>query len=89
MRVIEQSRDWICSDLGDEVIMMNIDRGTYVGLNLVGAQIWRLIEAPCATDDICAALIDRFEVEPATCRAEVETFVDKMTARGLITVVDA
>ncbi|MCA1199568.1 PqqD family protein [Sphingomonas sp. R647] len=89
MRVIGQSRDWISSDLGDQLMMMNIDRGIYIGLNPMGAQIWRLIETPHATDDICAELIDRFEVDPATCRAEVDAFIDKMAARGLVLVTAA
>ena len=88
MRVIEQSRDWISSDLGDELVMMSIESGVYIGLNAMGAQIWRLIEAPRAVGDICAALVDSFDVDPPTCQAEVEAFVDKMTARGLITVAD-
>lgn len=89
MRVIEQSGDWISSDLGDEVMMMNINRGVYIGLNPTGAQIWRLIGTPRATDDICAALVDRFEVDPATCRVEVDVFIDKMAARGLVMVAEA
>ncbi|PKP91872.1 MAG: PqqD family protein [Alphaproteobacteria bacterium HGW-Alphaproteobacteria-16] len=88
MRVIGQSRDWISSDLGDELMMMNIDRGIYVGLNPMGARIWRLIETPHSTDDICATLIDRFEVDPAACRAEVDAFIDKMVARGLVIVAE-
>lgn len=89
MRVIGQSRDWISSDLGDELMMMNIDRGVYIGLNPMGAEIWRLIETPRASDAICAALVDRFEVDPATCRAEVDAFIDKMAARGLVMVAEA
>ncbi|MCW3838135.1 PqqD family protein [Sphingomonas canadensis] len=89
MRVIGQGRDWISSELGDELMMMNIERGIYVGLNAMGAHIWRLIEAPRAVGDICAALVDAFEVDAGTCRAEVEAFVDKMEARGLVTVEEA
>lgn len=88
MRVIGQSGDWISSDLGGELMMMNIDRGIYVGLNPMAAEIWRLIETPRATDAICAALIDRFVVDPATCRAEVDAFIDKMVARGLVMVAE-
>lgn len=86
MRVIGRSEGWLASDLGDEVMMMHLDRGVYVGLNAMGAEIWRRIETPHAIDDLCAALVDAFEVDPTTCRAEVDAFVDKMLARGLVTV---
>lgn len=89
MRMIGQSEDWITSELSDELMMMNIDRGVYIGLNTMGAQIWRMIEPPRAMGDICAALVETFEVDPAVCQAEVETFVDKMAARGLVIVADA
>ena len=89
MRMIGRSAGWLVSDLGDEVMMMNLDRGVYVGLNAMGAEIWRKIERPHTIGDICAALVDAFEVDPEICRSEVDVFVDKMAVRGLITVAEA
>ncbi len=89
MRMIGRSDGWLASDLGDEVMMMHIDRGIYVGLNPMGAEIWRRIETPHVIGDLCAALVEAFEVDAAICRAEVEAFVDKMAARGLITIAKA
>ena len=88
MRMIERSDGWLASDLGDEVMMMHIDRGVYVGLNAMGAEIWRRIETPHAIGDLCAGLVDAFEVDAETCRDEVEAFIDKMSARGLIRVAE-
>ena len=88
MRMIARSEGWLASDVGDEVMMMHIDRGVYVGLNAMGAEIWRRIETPHAIGDLCAALVTAFEVDAETCRIEVEAFIDKMSARGLVRVAE-
>ena len=65
--------------------MMSAARGAYLGVNAVGARIWELIETPSDMDTICAALVREFEVDAATCRAEVEQFITEMGKHGAVT----
>lgn len=84
--MIGRSGDWLSAKVGDEIMMMSAARGNYLGVNAVGARIWELIETPSDMDTICAVLVREFEVDEATCRAEVEQFVAEMGKHGAVTI---
>ncbi len=75
---ISRHGDWISAKVGDEIVMMSAEQGKYIGLNDVGARVWELIETPHSIDGVVAALIEEFDVTPELCRAEVESFVEKL-----------
>jgi hypothetical protein len=52
----------------------------------VGARIWELIETPQTVESLCAALIDEYDVDPATCRAEVDSFLATLGQHNAIRI---
>jgi hypothetical protein len=82
--MVRKQGDWLSAKVGDELVMMSAEKGNYIGLNEVGARIWELIETPMEVNAVCAQLQGEFEVEPATCRAEVETFLNELVKHGAI-----
>lgn len=85
---IVQRRDHTLStDLSEtETVMLDIERGMYFGLQDVGKVIWEQLEQPTTLDALCDRLVDRFEVEPDTCRSEVTAFLAQLHEQGLIDV---
>jgi hypothetical protein len=80
----------LTNDLSDrETVMLDIERGTYFGLQDAGKAIWEALETPMTTDDICALLMERFEVDEDTCRREVRMFLGQLLDHDLIEVRDA
>jgi hypothetical protein len=75
--------DWLSANTGEGLVMLNPDRGDYVGLSRVGARIWELIETPREVAEICALLVSEFDVTPETCRVEVEAFVAELLRNGV------
>jgi hypothetical protein len=86
--LLTRSTDLVFSEVDDEVTMMHVETGRYYGLNRVGAAVWFLLEEPARFGTICDALVERFEVEPEKCRAEVEAFVSQMATEGLVTITE-
>ena len=83
--MIQRRPGWLSAQVGEEIVMMSVETGDYVGLNSVGARIWELIEAPAELDELCARLEGEFEAPPEVCRRDVETFLAELEARRLIT----
>jgi hypothetical protein len=83
MMVCKQT-DWLAAKIGDELVMMSVEKGNYIGLSEVGARIWELIETPQDVDAVVAQLQNEFEVGPEVCRAEVETFLGELVKHGAI-----
>ncbi len=73
--MIHRDGDWLAAKVGDELVMMSAAKGNYIGLSEVGARIWELIETPRTIESLCDALVAEYDVDPVTCRAEVESFL--------------
>lgn len=84
MARIARTGDWISARVGDEIVMMSVEKGSYLGLSEVGARIWEMIETPREVDGLCAALEQEYDVTPETCRSEVETFLRELGEHGAI-----
>jgi len=84
--IVQRKNDWLFATVGEELVMMNAERGNYIGLSEVAARVWEMIEAPRAVDDVCAQLETEFDVAPETCRAEVAAFLNVMVEHGAVAI---
>ena len=80
--------DQISSDLGGEVVILNMKTGIYHGLNEVGAKIWDLIEQPKTVKEIHNLLVEEYEVEPEVCKNDLLSLLKSLQAVGLIEVTN-
>jgi hypothetical protein len=83
--MIEKRDGWLAAKVGQEVVMMSVESGIYIGLNAVGAQVWAMIGAAKPVPEICRDLAEEYEVTAETCRADVEAFLAELEKRGAIT----
>jgi hypothetical protein len=75
------------SAVGDDLVIFDHARGAYYGSGPVGEAIWSLLAEERRVGGLCEALLERFEVDRATCEAEVLAFLTELRARGLLTAV--
>jgi hypothetical protein len=81
-----RNRDIFASEIDDEMVMMDGEKGLYFGLNSVARRIWELLEKPLAYGDLLRELAAEYSIEDAQCRADVEPFLRKMLENRLIRV---
>lgn len=87
--MIYRDGDWLAAKVGDEMVMMSATKGNYIGLSPVGARIWELLETPRSMESLCGALIGEYDVDPATCRAEVDSFIATLSQQQAVRIDDA
>lgn len=68
----------ITSELGDDLVMMDINTGSYLSLNETGHIIWQQIENPIKVEDIVKHLMNHFEVEASVCAHETIGFLTRI-----------
>lgn len=73
--------------LGDEIAILDLESGTYYGLDSVGADVWRMIEKPITVAKVRDALLDLYEVEVARCECDLLDLLAELHSRGLICTV--
>lgn len=81
---VVRSSEPLTARIDDEVVMLDTRQGCYFGLDRSGAVIWDLIADPRSVGDVCQELVERYDVPPETCRADVISFLTELADAGLI-----
>lgn len=82
--LIRRKPDLITADVEGESVVLNSVTGTFYQLNVSAARIWDMVETPQTPAAMVAQLVERFDVSPAQCRAELSELVGALQERGLV-----
>ena len=86
MAVYERAADLMEAELGDEIVGLDPQTGSCFGFNNVAASVWRTLQQPKTAEQIQAALLEEYDVDPAQCHEELEELLADLCARGLIRI---
>lgn len=87
--IVARHPEQITAAVDDEVILMGLIRGQYVGLDDVGSVLWRLLEQPQKVADLCDRLGRHYRGAPAVIASDVTAFLEELRTIDLIEVLDA
>lgn len=83
-RSYERRPGYVAANLGEELALLDMASGSYLGFNATAAHIWRLLEEPRTLDSLCDAMIDEFDIDTERCRTELSALLNELLAAGLI-----
>jgi hypothetical protein len=78
---------FIEAEIGNEIVALNVERGSCYGLNRVGSRIWGLLKIPVRVSDLCAVLVSEYEVDRSLCERQVLDLLEELRAEGLVAPV--
>ena len=81
--VVVASRKQVSTPTGSEAVVLSIDEGAYYGLNTVGARIWSLIQEPRRVAEVCAVVVEEYDVPPERCERDVLSLLAELADKGL------
>lgn len=70
--------------VGDDVVMLDLERGTYFSLNDTGGQVWLRLCAGETPQHAAEAIAATYEADPAVVGQDVETTVRQLLDAGLL-----
>ena len=73
--------------LDNEAVLLNLETGTYFGLDPVGTRIWQLIVHHGLLVRVLEALLEEYEVEPARLERDLLDLCRQLSEKGLGEVV--
>ena len=76
----------LCRELDGELVILDLKSEAYFGLDEVGARIWQLFTGDRSIQAVFEALIEEYDVEPETLRADLVELLEQLCDRGLITI---
>jgi len=84
--VLTLSPDVVFRDLDGEAVLLNLETGTYFGLNEVGTRMWNLIQQYGALQRVFESMQEEYEVAPAVLEQDLLHLVGQLCAKGLLSV---
>lgn len=82
LRLRRDRLTWIDTD--EEIVALDEERSMYLSANPSAALLWRALVAGCTREQLVGALVDSFEVDPATAGSDVDAFLEDLGTRGLL-----
>lgn len=82
-RIIASEKAIGC-DVEGEMVLLDLESGTYFGLNTVGADIWAFISEARSVEEIERHLLSRYNVSYEQCQMEVQDLLIRCAEKGLI-----
>jgi RecA-family ATPase len=80
----QRSDEWVGSEIDDSFVMVNIDSGNYVALNVTANAVWQALETPSSEDELVSNLTEQFSIDADQCRQSVTALLGKMSEMALV-----
>jgi hypothetical protein len=71
--------------VADETVLLDLDKGTYLGLDPVGTRFWELITGGASIGEALDALLAEYEVEPDVLSADIDRLLGDLQRHELVT----
>lgn len=85
--IIQQNtKRFLANHLSGEMVFMNLDNGSYLGLNAIGTAIWNSTEQPASVEEIVAKLMGQYNVDQETCEQQTIALLVQMQDEQMIIV---
>lgn len=78
--------NFLVSQLGQELVLMDSKTGDYLGINGVGTHIWNLLAESKSIPELVIDLTSSFEVTEVQCKTEVENFLSALENRKMVSI---
>jgi len=75
----------LATDLAEQVVMMDPEEGLYFELDVIGADVWRRLEAPILVADLVADLTRDYDAPRAEVERDVLALLRQLADHGLVT----
>jgi hypothetical protein len=72
-----------------ELVVLDLARGDYYGLDPIGAQLWHGLVAGKCVRDVAQEIAPQYDVDPDRLRSDLVALLQDLVGKGLVEVMDA
>lgn len=79
------STEQVSSNMADEVVILNHDKGMYYGLSEVGALVWSALEnGPKSFEELCELVMAEYDIDCTTCEEDISALLNDLLREKLV-----
>ncbi len=86
--VVRNDKKFITSPIGDEIVMMSMESGNYIGINEVGAVIWNKLEQPMTIKEVINYLLSIYDITEDACTEKTVKHIADMANQEMVLIVE-
>lgn len=88
LTLYKASSKHLYSEIDSEAVILDVNSGTYYGLNEVSNRVWQLLQTPTSQERLLELLLEEYEVTLEAAKADLQTLLQDLLSNGLIEVVN-
>jgi len=82
---VEMTDRAVWQTVGDEVILLSLEKGHYFTLDDVGSRMWDALLKSLDVESARLSLLEQFDVDEPTLQRDLVELIDKLSAAGVLT----
>ena len=86
---VNTPEDVLVRELDGQSVLLNLETEQYFSLDEVGTRMWELLTASPSIQAAYDALLAEYDVTPDLLRSDLQTLVERLAEKGLLTLSDA
>ena len=84
--IVVAAKDQRSSEIGKEIVILDLKAEEYYGLNSLGAEIWKLIQTPQQVTEIIEYVVNHCEIEAQQCEQDLVKFLKQLMDNELVEI---
>ena len=88
MAVYKASTKYLYSEIDSEAVILDVNSGTYFGLNEVSNRIWQLLQTPSSQARLIEQILEEYDAPKDQVTEDVEALLQNMLDAGLVEIVN-
>lgn len=86
--VIARTEGLMSTQVGEDLVVLNLPTNSYIGFDSTGRRVWTLLETPLTVEELTRHMVDEFQGDAAVIGADIRRFVESLISNGLAHVVE-
>lgn len=78
--------DVLATEVEGEMVMMDVEKGVYFGLDPIGTDIWKRLETSMTVAALAVVLVQVYDADIACIERDVLALLARMLEQGLVEV---
>lgn len=78
----------VAREVGEETVILDLESGSYLGLDPVGGRMWSLMGEGKTIDAVCATMVEEYDVSADVLMSDLRKLAEELAAQDLLRVKD-
>lgn len=80
--------DVLFTSMGEDAVLLHVQRGDYYSLNKVGARLWMLVDGTKSIDELAKLITEEFEITHDQAVNDVAELAEQLVKEELVKVAE-